>query len=199
MLAYLNYITFSLDGMGATAAGALTAGGSSNSEALEYRRNDQLDYDSRRHQAIARLVRDMKMGQRQVLPLMRPLAGVHPCASNEIQHEGSCVDTLNLNWGTDTQREFQVQDYVQSGEHRVYVLVDSDDIADASEARLAAEEFASTLSSEHQILGLSGHLGTLDHNADGAITLAFSNHTSPGVGGGGHCCGAVARSVLHSA
>ncbi len=179
-----NYITFSLDGMGNAVSGALRSSGQSRSDGLEWGRSEQLQYDSLRHQAIAELVSDMRQGQRHVLPLMRPLAGVHPCESNEIQHEGACVSTLNLNWAKEATREFQVQDYVQAGEYRVYVLVDTDDIADAADARLAAEEFASTLAIEHAALGLDGHLGTLDHNADGAITLAFSNFTSAGVGGG---------------
>jgi hypothetical protein len=177
-----NYITFSLDGMGGAVSGALTAGGSSSGQGLVQTRNAQLDYDGRRHAGVSRLVADMRIGQREVLPLMLPFSGVHPCETNEVQHEGSCVSTLNLNWGGETSREFQVQDYVQSGEHRIYVLVDSEDLAEAASARQAVEDFASTLGSEHAILGLEGHVGTLDHNADGAITVAFSNFAGAGIG-----------------
>ena len=44
-------------------------------------------------------------------------------------------------------------------------------------AREAAVKFASTFAAEHRLLDLDGHVGALDHNADGAVTIAFSNHT----------------------
>ena len=111
------------------------------------------EYDAKRHAADWRAGSGYARRERQVLPLMRPLSG-HPCESNEIQHEGGCVGTLELNWATEATREFQVQDYIQAGEYRVYVLVDSDDLADAAQARLAAEEFASTLSMSTMSLAL---------------------------------------------
>ena len=64
------------------------------------------------------------------------------------------------------------------------MLVDVDDLANAAQARAAVLDFASTFEKEHSVLGLDGHIGTLDHNADGAITIAFSNYTGAGVSSG---------------
>jgi len=175
-----NYITFSLSGGGEGNASALTAS-SSASAGLRWGGEAQLAFDNARHAGIARLVSAMKTGERQVAALMRPLAGTHPCAVNEIQHNGECVGELSLNWGRESARTFQVQDYVERDDQIFYVLVDSEDVANAGDAREAAENFASTFAKEHALLGLNGHAGSIDHNADGAITLAFSTHTGGGI------------------
>jgi hypothetical protein len=177
-----NYITFTLDG-GGGAASALTSTGSS-SQGLRWGGQAQLDYDNRRHAGVGRLVAGMQRGERRVVPLMRPLAGTHPCASNEVPHDGGCVSELTLNWGQDGTRRFEVQELIEQGDERFYVLVDEADVASADDARAAAVKFASTFAKEHSLLALNGHTGTLDHNSDGAITLAFSSHTGGGISAG---------------
>ena len=138
-------------------------------------------YLPRRHAAVERLVKGMQRGERRVVPLMRPMAGTHPCATNEIISDGECVNEVSLNWGQDGARSFQVQDLVEQDDQRFYVLVDEADLSNAADARAAAVQFASTFTKEHSLLGLDGHTGTLDHNSDDAITLAFSNHTGGGI------------------
>ncbi|MBT6432382.1 MAG: hypothetical protein HOK28_04775, partial [Deltaproteobacteria bacterium] len=152
-----------------------------SSQGLRWGGQAQIDFDNQRHAAIGRLVKDMQRGERRVVPLMRPLAGTHPCASDEVPHDNGCVGELSLNWGQDGARNFIVQEMVEQGDERFYVLVDEADVATAADARAAAVQFASTFDKEHQLLALNGHTGTLDHNSDGAITLAFSNHTGGGV------------------
>lgn len=175
-----NYVTFTLEGLGSAETRALRVAGTSR-EGLRSGLTEQMRHEARRRTGIKALVSGMQEGTRAVVPMRRLFLASHPCAENEIMHEGNCVQSLQLHWGTTGTRTFDVYPYIEVAETRVLILVDQEDSQYANQAREAAQKFASTLTTEHTLLGLSGHVGNIDHNADGAVTLAFTNHTGGGI------------------
>lgn len=152
--------------------------------------SDRLRYESRRRAAMDQLIEAMRAGDRSVEPQTdgpgRDVGGAAcACTATQMCWKGACVSTgISVAFPErDTAVTCDLVQVVQQGNVVLNVLLDRDLNTPTNRTAVVhvAENFASTLPTEWQILNQDGHTGVMDHDGDGRLTLIFTNAVSTNI------------------
>lgn len=145
----------------------------------------RLAYEAQRREGIARLSSEMALGSRTVFGGFETRqASSCSCSDTEVCSGGTCVASLDLTLG-DGSITANVAGTVRGDSLNVTVLVDANDSGAQAAALNVASSFVEAAEDVLFFLGQdSGHVGPLDRDESGTMTVVFSSEVPTAFGAG---------------